>query len=84
MCPSLCCARTRCVDGLLATLTQMYSDQEPSKVLLLTEKVASVFAKGKRFADSAELEELKQLKADAQVIDECVICLLYTSPSPRD
>ena len=51
----------------------MYSDQEPSKVLLLTEKVASVFAKGKRFADSAELEELKQLKADAQVIDECVI-----------
>ena len=44
----------------------MYSDQEPSKVALLAGKVAAVFAKGKRFADSAELEELKQLKAEAQ------------------
>eukprot|EP00904_Undaria_pinnatifida_P013966 jgi/Undpi1/96/HiC_scaffold_1.g00096.m1 len=59
-------ARQRCVDGLLATLAQMYSDQEPSKVALLAGKVAAVFAKGKRFADSAELEELKQLKAEAQ------------------
>lgn len=56
----------RCIDGLYETLTHMYSDQESSKVLRLTRKVAAVFSKGKRFADSAELEELKQLRADAQ------------------
>lgn len=36
-------------------------------MLELTHKVAAVFARGKRFADSAELEELKQLRADAEV-----------------
>lgn len=64
----------RCVDGLLETLTQIYNDQETSSVLQLTQKVAAVFAKGNRFADTAELEELKQLKADAQAskADICV------------
>lgn len=57
---------SRCVDGLSAALSQIYIDQEPSKVLDLTQKVATVFAKGNRFADGVELEELKQLRADAQ------------------
>lgn len=57
---------SRCVDGLLEALTQIYNDQEKSNVLRLTEKVAAVFAKGNRFADHVELEELKQLRADAQ------------------
>ncbi|CBJ28739.1 Hypothetical leucine rich repeat protein [Ectocarpus siliculosus] len=59
-------ARQRCVDGLFETLTQIYNDQESSKVRRLTQRVADVFAKGSRFADAKELEELKQLKADAQ------------------
>ncbi|CAB1100514.1 unnamed protein product [Ectocarpus sp. CCAP 1310/34] len=59
-------ARQRCVDGLFETLTQIYNDQESSKVRRLTQRVAEVFAKGSRFADAKELEELKQLKADAQ------------------
>ncbi len=57
---------SRCVDGLMEALAQIYNDQEKSKVLRLTEKVAAVFAKGNRFADHIELEELKQLRADAQ------------------
>lgn len=56
----------RCVDGLFEALTQIYNDQESSNVLRLTQKVAAVFAKGNRFADGVELEELKQLRADAQ------------------
>ncbi|CAM9235935.1 unnamed protein product, partial [Scytosiphon promiscuus] len=63
-------ARQRCVDGLLGTLTQIYNDQESSSVLQLTRKVAAVFAKGNRFADNVELEELKQLKADAQASED--------------
>lgn len=57
---------SRCVDGLFEALSQIYNDQESSSVLRLTQKVAAVFAKGNRFADGAELEELKQLRADAQ------------------
>ncbi|CAM9426603.1 unnamed protein product [Ectocarpus sp. 4 AP-2014] len=60
-------ARQRCVDGLFETLTQIYNDQESSKVRRLTRRVADVFAKGSRFASAKELEELKQLRADAQV-----------------
>ena len=56
----------RCVDGLFEALSQIYTDQESSSVLRLTQKVAAVFAKGNRFADGAELEELKQIRADAQ------------------
>lgn len=63
-----------CIDGLYETLTHMYSDQESSKVLRLTRKVAAVFSKGKRFADSAELEELKQLRADAQARLVAAVC----------
>eukprot|EP00752_Nemacystus_decipiens_P010102 g9003.t1 len=59
-------ARQRCVDGLFEALSQIYNDQESPSVLSLTKKVAAVFAKGNRFADGAELEELKQLRADAQ------------------
>lgn len=54
------------MDGLFETLTQIYNDQESSIVGRLTHSVAAVFAKGSRFADNVELEELKQLKADAQ------------------
>lgn len=57
----------RCVDELFEALAQMYNDQEASHVLKLAGRVAAVFAKGKRFADSIELEELKQLKSDVQV-----------------
>lgn len=56
----------RCVHGLFEALTQIYNDQESSTILGLTTSVAAVFAKGSRFADNVELEELKQLKADAQ------------------
>lgn len=45
----------------------MYNDQEASHVLKLTQNVAAVFAKGKRFADSLEVEEMKQLKSNVQV-----------------
>lgn len=57
----------RCVDGLFEALTHMYNDQDVSQVRKLTETVAAVFAKGKRFPDRAELEDLKQLKSDVQV-----------------
>lgn len=58
------------MDGLLGALTQIYNDQESASVLQLTQKVAAVFAKGNRFADSVELEALKQLKADAQASED--------------
>ena len=57
------------MDGLFEALRHLYSDQESSKVLALTQKVAAVFGRGKRFAEGNELEELKQLRADAEVSD---------------
>lgn len=68
------------MDGLFEALTQIYNDQESSKVLRLTQKVASVFAKGSRFADTVELEELKQLKADAQA-SRVLVGLLCHKPT---
>ena len=60
--------RNRCVDELFEELNhRVYSDQDSSKVLDLTQKVAGVFARGRRFAETSELEALKQLRADSKV-----------------
>lgn len=64
----------RCVDGLFEALSQIYNDQESSNVLRLTQKVAAVFGEGNRFADGVELEELKQLRADAQASLDPICC----------
>ena len=58
------------MDGLFEALRHLYSGQESSKVLDLTQKVAAVFGRGKRFAEGNELEELKQLRTDAEVSDD--------------
>lgn len=68
-------SQCRCVDGLFEALTQIYNDQEASIVRRLTQSVAAAFAKGSRFADNVELEELKQLKADAQASRILLFCL---------
>lgn len=63
-----------CEDGLFQALSQIYSDQESSSVLHLTQKVAAAFARGNRFADGVELGELKQLRADAQASLSLACC----------
>ncbi|CAN0231059.1 unnamed protein product, partial [Discosporangium mesarthrocarpum] len=61
-------ARERCVEGLFQALQGLYPDCEPPLVRGLTARVAAAFSGGRRFASSTELEEMKQLAADAQVL----------------
>jgi len=59
--------REKCVKSIINSITALYSDREPHQVEGLGRKVGKLFERD-RFATEKELEDLKKVNADAQLL----------------
>lgn len=59
--------REKCVKGIIAAISAIYSDREPQQVEELARAVGKKFERD-RFATDSELEDLKKISADASLL----------------
>ena len=59
--------REKCIKSIISSITALYSDREPHQVESLGRKVGLLFERD-RFATEKELENLKKVNADAQLL----------------
>ena len=67
-----------------ATIEEVYTDEEGAYLIVLTNDLYLVFDANGQFLEEIDEEDLHDCEEDYDYEDEYTVCLLYTSPSPRD